>query len=344
MKDKVIDGFKKENLISQMKQIVGGENKVFYVIDRKIMDIYNEEIFSTVKEDEYYIYDANENNKTMDYVFEIYDALFKGKYQRSDAIVAVGGGVTGDITGFVASTYMRGISLVHVPTTLLAMADSSIGSKTAINCSGIKNSIGSFYPAVCTLLDTSFLDTLSDDDFFDGVSEIIKISCVLDLKLFETLESFKSLSSLEKREKIKNIVPWARELKESLVVDDFLDHGARLSLNFGHTIGHGIEALAMENGENQRHGRAVSIGMCEITERAIKLGLAEASLLDRLVSLLSAYYLPNKAIFDNYKLYNAILNDKKREVGLNRLIICPEIGKYEILTLSDAELKDFING
>ncbi len=343
MRGAQIVDFKKEQLLSDVYRISGAGCRSFFVIDKNVYGLYID-LFSELEDGEYYIYDSDEENKNIYNVMPIYDALLKGGYQRSDVLVAIGGGIVGDISGFAASTYMRGIRLIHVPTTLLAMIDSSIGSKTGVNYMGIKNLVGSFYDAEVILQDPSFLDSLEDDEFGNGVAEMIKVASVLDRDFFDILEQSSKLNPTEQRREVAKQISLAQSLKRAVVDGDLLDKGARRALNFGHTIGHALESLSFGTDLIKGHGSAVAIGMCEMMRLSHSEKLSSLADLERLERVVSSFSLPTSIDISNQELFETMRKDKKRAAGLNHLVICPEIGTYEILSLDDRELQKFLNG
>ncbi len=328
----------KENILKEFKQAEKNANfKYFFVIDKNVFLTYKN-IFKDFNDESFIVIEALEKNKNLDTVCLIYEKLMEGNYTRSDYLIAVGGGIIGDVSGFVSATYMRGMKLIHIPTTLLAMVDSSIGSKTGFNYLGYKNMIGTFYSPEKILVDVSFLKTLNDYEYRNGMAEIIKIAAVRGAELFHLLES----GNISEDEKIA----MSQNLKQEVVNKDLKDLSDRHSLNFGHSLAHAIESLcacsASYTGGQIRHGYAVSMGMAEIMRLSLANKLCSSHSHDRLINLLKAYHLPTEKPFTNKELFEYIKLDKKKSGKTNKIVICPEIGTYKILEFTDDELKDFL--
>lgn len=279
--------------------------------------------FSVVK----FIFSAGESSKNADTYFQILNFLAENHITRSDAVLALGGGVTGDITGFAAATFLRGIRYIQVPTTLLAMVDSSVGGKTAIDLPVGKNLVGAFYQPDLVLCDLDTLNTLPESVFCDGCAEVIKYGVLYDKELFCHL-SEKGLA-FDREDVIARCV----ELKRNVVAEDEFDTGARQKLNLGHTIGHGIEA---QSNFTITHGQAVSIGMAIVSKSACKPIYSE------LCTVLQKFNLPTTTDFSAHQLYTSALSDKKRTGSTVNLIIPREIGHCEIVPTPVDKLESFI--
>lgn len=254
------------------------------------------------------------------------DVLLKKKYGRDTLLVAFGGGVVGDLTGFVASTYNRGIPFIQIPTTLLSMVDASIGGKTGINTKHGKNLIGSFHQPEMVLVDTYFLETLNDEEYLNGLAEIIKTASILDRKLFDVLE--KDREKILEKEDLLPIIKKSIELKKKVVVVDAKERGLRQILNFGHTLGHGIEAAAEGK---LKHGFAVSIGMVAENEISSELGILSYVDKERIKKLLENYQLPVRIPekLETEKILESIRNDKKNSSGKIMSALLKKIGEVK---------------
>jgi 3-dehydroquinate synthase len=215
-----------------------------------------------------------EKSKSLEVLAEVYEALAGFNINRGDIIIAFGGGVTGDLAGFAAATYLRGITYIQVPTTLLAQVDSSIGGKTAIDLPSGKNLVGSFYQPEIVFIDTLFLATLEERFLRDGMAEVVKYGCIKDKKLFDRLLKYESLQQCITD--MEELVYICCSIKAAVVEMDELDRGERMLLNFGHTFGHAVEQYY--NYEKFTHGEAVAMGMVEITKRSEEMGLTEEGL------------------------------------------------------------------
>ena len=258
---------------------------------------------------------------------ELLNVLAENKLTRSDLIVALGGGVVGDLAGFAAASYLRGIRFIQVPTTLLAAVDSSVGGKTAIDLPSGKNLVGAFYQPSLVLCDTDTLNTLSEDIFRDGCAEVIKYGILYDPGLFSHLEE-KGLAFDRKA-----VITRCVELKRDVVMEDEFDTGSRMKLNLGHTIGHGVEAKSQFA---VSHGKAVAIGTA-IVSRA-----SDCTDCSRILSVLVTFGLPTGTAYSAEDLYAYTLSDKKRSGGIVNLIIPRAIGECDIVPTPIEDLKSFI--
>lgn len=276
---------------------------------------------------ETYIIPAGEASKNGTVFMELLDYLCKLGLTREDSIVALGGGVVGDLAGFVASCYLRGIRLVQVPTTLLAAVDSSVGGKTAINLPAGKNLAGSFYQPSLVLCDTNLLDTLPMSIFRDGCAEVVKYAILYDPEFFAYLEETGPEFDREK------VIARCVELKRDAVIQDERDTGARMYLNLGHTVGHGIEYAS---DFTVTHGQAVAIGIC------IACRACHCRDTDRIVKLLQRFKLPTSTLFSADVLNTYTLADKKRLGDTIQLILPLAIGDCGIRTLPVNKLQCFI--
>jgi 3-dehydroquinate synthase len=281
----------------------------------------------------HYVFSAGESQKNSTTYLEILNFLAENTFTRSDMIIALGGGVTGDIAGFAAATYLRGIPYVQIPTSLLAMVDSSVGGKTAIDLPAGKNLAGAFYQPKLVLCDPGVLNTLPEEIFRDGCAEIIKYGILYDPQLFDHLME-KGLG-FDREAVISRCI----ELKRDVVKEDEFDTGARQKLNLGHTIGHGIEK---QSNYAVSHGQAVAIGMAIIAKAAASKGLCSMSLLDDVCRILDLFQLPRSTELSATELYESALSDKKRAGGTVNLIVPRHIGDCLICPTPVAEMKSFI--
>lgn len=250
-----------------------------------------------------YIFPAGEESKNKETLFELLEFMAENKLTRSDFAVALGGGVTGDMTGLAASLYLRGIPFVQVPTTLLAAVDSSVGGKTAVNLTAGKNLMGAFYQPSLVLCDTDTLGTLSAEIFADGMAEVIKYGVIFDKELFDTVKGGNISDKLER------IIARCVELKRDVVAKDEFDKGERQLLNFGHTMAHSIEKCS--NFEIS-HGSAVAIGMVIAAKAGNALGWSDDDCTDEIINANKNNSLPCECSFSPDELAQAALSDKKR--------------------------------
>lgn len=280
-----------------------------------------------------FVFPAGEEHKNAETYLGLLNFLAENQMTRTDLIVALGGGVVGDLAGFAAATYLRGIQFIQVPTTLLAAVDSSVGGKTAIDLPAGKNLVGAFYQPSLVLCDTDCLNTLPLDIFRDGCAEVIKYGVLYDPALFSHLHE-KGLD-FDREMVITRCV----ELKRNVVAEDEFDTGARMRLNLGHTIGHGVEA---QSHFEISHGKAVAIGMAIITRSGCKAGICGKETLDALLAVLERFGLPVSCGYSAESLYSSALSDKKRSGGTVNLIIPESIGSCIIQPTPVEEIRSFI--
>lgn len=280
-----------------------------------------------------YIFPAGEASKTAQTYLSILNFLAENRITRSDIMIALGGGVVGDITGFAAATYLRGIPYVQIPTSLLAMVDSSVGGKTAIDLPAGKNLAGAFYQPWLVLCDINALDTLPEEVFRDGCAEVIKYGILYDEALFEHLHK-KGLAFAK-----EDVISRCVALKRDVVAQDEFDTGARQRLNLGHTIGHGIEAGSQFA---VSHGRAVAIGMAIAAKAAATGGICSQDTKDRIWQVLETFGLPTNTDLCVKELYTYALSDKKRFGNTINLIVPERIGSCLIYPVCINDLEEFL--
>ncbi len=279
-----------------------------------------------------FIFPAGEESKNGANYLDILNFLADCKISRSDCIVALGGGVVGDLAGFAAATFLRGIPYIQVPTTLLAAVDSSVGGKTAIDLAAGKNLAGAFYQPRLVLCDTDLLNTLPEDIFRDGCAEVIKYGVLFDASVFSTL--LQDGLAFDREAVIARCV----ELKRDIVALDEFDIGQRQKLNLGHTIGHAIEALS---NFSVSHGQAVAMGMAIITGAAAKYGICGNETLEKMQTILAKFALPSATVYSAQALFDAALSDKKRLGDAVTLVVPEEIGKCSLRVTKIDELISF---
>ena len=281
----------------------------------------------------HFVTPAGEESKNGSVYLELLNFLAENQLTRSDCLVALGGGVVGDLTGFAAATFLRGIPYIQVPTTLLAAVDSSVGGKTAIDLPAGKNLCGAFCQPRLVLCDLDTLDTLPEDIFRDGCAEVIKYGILYDPDLFDHLAQ--NGLSFHREDVIARCV----ELKRDVVMEDEFDTGARMKLNLGHTIGHGVEA---QSHFGISHGKAVAIGMAIVARAAASRGICPSTVRDRVIDTIETFGLPTNTSYDAEALYRSALSDKKRSGGTVNLIVPTAIGNCQILPIPVEEIKSFI--
>ena len=280
-----------------------------------------------------YVFPAGEESKNGQTYLSLLNFLAGQQLTRSDLLVALGGGVVGDLTGFAAATFLRGVAFIQVPTTLLAAVDSSVGGKTAIDLPAGKNLAGTFYQPRLVLCETDVLSTLPAEIFRDGCAEVIKYGILYDRAFFDYLRS--TGPEFDRERVIRRCV----ELKRDVVAEDEFDTGARMKLNLGHTVGHGVEARSRFA---VSHGRAVAIGIAIVSRAAAQNGMLSPSDAQTIVSTLDAYGLPTTTEYTARELAHYMLSDKKRSGSTVSLIIPRAIGCCDIVPTPVEALEAFV--
>ena len=312
--------------------------KVAIVSDSNVWPIYGQRAVKSLEDAGFcgtvsYVFPAGEESKNGETFLSLLNFLAAEKLTRSDCIVALGGGVVGDMTGFVAATYLRGIDYIQVPTTVLAAVDSSVGGKTAIDLPAGKNLAGAFYQPKLVLCDIDTLNTLPGDIFRDGCAEIIKYGVLYDPQLFAHLEEFGLDFDRE------DVISRCIELKRDVVAADEFDCGERQKLNLGHTIGHSVEA---NSHFTVSHGKAVAIGMAIVSRASAKQNICSAQTAAAIEEILRKFNLPTDTADSAAAIYEGALSDKKRFGNTVNLIIPVKIGSCIIHTVTTEALKTFI--
>ena len=280
-----------------------------------------------------FVFSAGEESKNADTYLQLLNFLAENQVTRADCLVALGGGVVGDLTGFTAATYLRGVAYIQVPTTVLAAVDSSVGGKTAIDLPVGKNLVGAFYQPKMVLCDPDTLNTLPTDVFRDGCAEVIKYGVLYDRALLDHLLEH-GIDFLREQ-----VIARCVELKRDVVMEDEFDTGARMKLNLGHTIGHGVEA---KSNYTVSHGKAVAIGLCVVARAAAAYGYCTEAVRDKIISAVKKFSLPTKTVFDAHSLFFGALSDKKRSGSHVDLIIPFDIGDCRVMPLELTQIQSFI--
>lgn len=282
-----------------------------------------------------FTFPAGEENKRLDTVCQMYARLAQGGFTRTDLLVALGGGVTGDMTGFAAATWLRGVDFVQIPTSLLAQVDSSVGGKTGVDIPEGKNLVGAFRQPARVLIDPAVLDSLPPAFLTDGMAEVIKAGGILDGALFADLEDGGALSPARREDTLVRAIA----VKQGVVERDETEQGERRLLNFGHTLGHALEKYYHYTGIS--HGCAVAVGMVEITRAAERRGLTAPGTLDRLLPVLQAYGLPTADPAPLSAYLGGTALDKKRSGESIDLVLLRTIGESFVHRIPLAELPAF---
>ena len=280
-----------------------------------------------------YVFPHGEKSKNLLEYAKILNFLAENRVTRADALIALGGGVTGDLGGFAAATYLRGIPFVQLPTTLLAAVDSSVGGKTAVDLPAGKNLAGAFYQPELVLCDLDTLDSLPREIFLDGCAEVIKYAVLGSRELFALLADIPSGKGLEE------VTAWCVEMKRDFVQSDELDRGARQMLNLGHTFGHAVEASSRFT---LSHGKSVAIGMAMILRAACSRGLCSAETRDAVIALLQRYGLPTECPYPADMLLGALSADKKIFGTRLNLVVPTDIGACRLLPVGVDELSGWL--
>ncbi len=311
------------NKIGELLQL---DRRVLVVTDDGVPPEYAKTVADAAKEGYIFTLPQGEKSKTL-YLFEtILSFLLYKKFTRTDCIVAVGGGVVGDMAGFAASCYMRGIDFYNIPTTLLSEVDSSIGGKTAVDLNGVKNAVGAFYQPKAVVIDPDTLKTLPKRHISAGLAESIKMAATSDAELFEFIENSEDLDA-----DIAEIIYRSLLIKKNVVEIDPTEKGLRKVLNFGHTVGHAIESSS-GLGELY-HGECVALGM---------LPMCSGNVRERLIKVLKKYGLPTEVEYDKDEIMSYLIHDKKMSGDEITVVYVDEIGKFEFKKIKALELKEVL--
>lgn len=318
-----------DNILQQIPQLIHLEkySKVVIITNDFLEKTWLDKVTKAFTEKaETIIINATEDDKSIKTVTEIWQNLLELGCDRKSLVINLGGGVIGDMGGFAASTFMRGIDFVQIPTTLLSVADASIGGKTGINFVGIKNLIGTFQQPKAIIVDTTILETLPEREFLNGFAEMIKQGLIQDKPYFEKITAKKPKAFTQ--EELVDIITRSCELKSQLVMQDETEQGPRKILNFGHTIGHAIEALSWDTEMPLRHGEAVNIGMIAETEISKQVGLLSSQEADHIINTLKQSGLPTAVKDINVKgIVNKIVKDKKNSGGQVKWVLLKQVGE-----------------
>lgn len=332
-----------------IKEVYKGD-KLFVITDSNVDKLYKNEYEKMFKNFDYtvYVLEAGEKNKHIGVMQGIYSAMVKADIKRKDLVVAFGGGVVGDIAGFAAASFLRGINFIQIPTTIISQVDSSVGGKVGVDLPEGKNLIGAFHQPKLVLIDNKFLKTLTDRYFYDGFAEIVKYGCIYDKKFFEKLEkivyevsensyaeNYKKIMREHLMKYINEIVMRSCEIKKEVVEKDEKEENLRMILNFGHTIGHAIEQYT--NYDVYSHGEAISTGMIDIIRIGVQKNITQEGQLERVKNLLEKLNLPTEIKYPIEKIKEIMKRDKKSISGGINFVFLKEIGKVEIVKMNETE-------
>ena len=314
---------------------INKKRKILVISNAEISNLYGKNFLTNLKDNNFhaqiFLIKAGEAHKNLKTLSDIYDAAFEFGLDRNSLIIALGGGIVGDITGLAAATWLRGVDYIQIPTTLLSMVDSSVGGKTAVNHPKGKNLIGTFNQPKAVFIDPETLKTLPPREFNAGMAEVIKYGVIKDRGLFEFLEDEKNkvdLINLENQSLIK-IINSSIKTKSQIVSQDEQEHGVRAILNYGHSFGHVIENLCGYG--KYLHGEAISIGMRIAGEIAIEKGLWSKEQSSRQNNLIKKYGLPTQIPkIKKKEVLNILMGDKKVRDGKMRFVLPKQIGEVDI--------------
>ncbi|MCQ2449028.1 MAG: 3-dehydroquinate synthase [Clostridia bacterium] len=307
--------------LSQIGTLLDLDRKVLIVTDDGVPSQYGEAVAKASKTPVTVTIKQGEASKCMAQFENLLAVMLQNDFTRKDCVVAVGGGVVGDLSSFAASCYMRGIDFYNVPTTLLSQVDSSIGGKTAVDFNGVKNIIGAFYQPKRVVIDPETLRTLDERQLHAGLTEAVKMAITNDAQLFEIIEN-----SADLQNDLPEIIARALNVKKTVVEEDPTEKGLRRVLNFGHTIGHAVESAA--NGA-LLHGECVALGM---------LPLCDAKMRSRVIAVLKKYDLPTEITFKTEDLMPYLMHDKKRAAAKIITVLSDEIGTFRFCEMSPDEI------
>lgn len=311
------------------KLIIVSDDNVFSLYGEKVLGIYSEGGYEVCS----FVFPHGEASKSLETYGQLLNKMCEEHLTKKDAVIALGGGVCGDLAGFAAGTYQRGISFVQMPTSLLAAVDSSVGGKTAVDLPAGKNQVGCFYQPDLVICDVDALSTLPIEEYRNGCAEIIKYA------ILDSEEFFELISARPVMEQYEDVITYCVNIKKRYVEEDERDNGIRMHLNLGHTIGHAVEACS-EFGIS--HGQGVAIGMAAIAEAATKKGYLTSDIADKICELIKKYDLPREASFAKEDLMHAALLDKKNISGKIRLIVPKAIGNCETVPIDADEFIEWL--
>ena len=321
---------------------VSSAARALVVTDSNVRPLYADTVVRSLEEAGFaadvFVFPAGEEHKRLEVIAQIYTRLAAGGFTRGDLLVALGGGGVGDMTGFAAATWLRGMAFVQIPTTLLAQVDSSVGGKTGVDIPEGKNLVGAFWQPIRVIADPDTLRSLPPETFADGMAEVIKAACIKDAELFGQLAD----GSAVLPENLEDTITRCINIKRLVVEHDETEAGERKLLNFGHTMGHALEKFYDYSALT--HGRAVALGMVIVSEASERQGLTEKGVTRRIADVLERYHLPiaDTATLDDY--LPGVANDKKRAGSAIDLVLLHDIGDSFLYRLPLSLLGGFLRG
>lgn len=316
-----------EGALKRAGEYLDLDRRVLIVTDSGVPNEYADTVAGQCKHAVKTVIPSGEQSKSIENFEMLLKTMLQNGFTRGDCVVAVGGGVVGDLSGFASSCYMRGIDFYNIPTTLLSEVDSSIGGKTAVDYCGVKNAVGSFCQPKRVLIDSRTLKTLDKRQLSAGLSEAIKMAATFDRELFELIEKSEDIYA-----DIETVIYRSLCIKRDVVEKDPKEKGLRRVLNFGHTVGHAIES---EGGGAFLHGECVAMGMIPMSSENVR---------KRLTAVLKKYGLPTEIPYESERLMPYIAHDKKMKDGCVSAVLCEEIGSFYIKDVSLSDIEAAING
>ncbi len=314
-------------ILNSVRDIFDLSRKVLIVTDSGVPQCYSETVASQCKEPYTVVIKQGEASKCFENYKMLLSKMVQYGFTRSDCVVAVGGGVVGDLAGFVASSYMRGVDFYNIPTTVLSQVDSSIGGKVAIDFEGYKNIVGAFYPPKGVLIDSNTLSTLPKRQISNGLAESVKMALTSDRELFELFEKGNACDDIDE------IIIRSLMIKKAVVEADEKEGGLRKILNFGHTLAHAIES--QNKMDNLYHGECVALGMLPMCSDEVR---------NRLIKVLKTLNLPCEFNADKDVIFEAIKHDKKMSGDKLTVIYVPRVGEYTMKTINYEEITEMLSG
>ena len=329
---------------SLVREAVPKAEKILLVSETNVAKLFLEQVRSDLLKAGFlvteYIFQAGEHSKNINTVSEMWGAMARAGFTRTDAVVSLGGGVTTDMAGFAAATFLRGIKVVHIATSLLAQVDAAIGGKTGIDLPEGKNQVGSFHQPAMVIEDTDCLRTLPEEKFTEGLGEVLKYAFIMDRDLYDLLEGYENKSGLQSDiETLTKIVRASVEDKVEVITEDEFDTGRRQTLNFGHTIGHVIER---DSDFTKDHGVCVAKGMGIIADACLANGLTDKDTHDRIIDLITSYGLPAGDEITSEAAVSGAMNDKKKRGNTISIILVNRIGEAEIVKMTPDGFLEFL--
>lgn len=318
-----------DGLAGSLKNLNCLEKRLCIVTDSNVEPLYGQELQNILEQAGCaqvfrFVFPAGEEHKTLDVINDLYEFLIQHQFDRSDVLIALGGGVTGDMTGYAAATYLRGIRFVQVPTTLLSMVDSSIGGKTGVDFRGYKNMVGAFYMPSLVYVNISALHTLDSRQISAGMGEIIKHSLIRDIQYYHQLETNAEQINALETDAVIDMIYRSQQIKKQVVENDPKEKGERAHLNFGHTIGHAIEKSL---NFSLLHGECVALGMVAVAYISVLRGILSRKDICSIEALLVAYGLPVRfKHLNSDEIIENCFHDKKKEGNSIRFVLLDALG------------------